>query len=260
MQAGLCSSRTQARSLIKEGHVFLTADQRPDVAVKKPSQIITATAQLHIKTTGPRFVSRGGNKLLGAIQTCGLNIEGTRCIDFGQSTGGFTDCLLQLGATSVIGFDVGHDQLHSSLHQHEQVYCYEEVNLKDLNTAYWVSKLKQEVTSYFPVNLAVADLSFISIRRVLPSLLGLLPEQTSCLFLVKPQFELGPSFIGKKGIVKLSPEQEQQLKNDFYDLGTKLGLNPLQFFPSRITGSDGNQEYFLYANWPGSHSAQQQIK
>ncbi len=250
IEAGLCSSRTQARQLIQEGSVFLVLGSQI-ITVKKPSQPIDYPLQLKVRSEKLQYVSRGGHKLYGAIQRSGLSVQHARCIDFGQSTGGFTDCLLKLGASHVIGFDVGHDQLHPSLRNHPQVRFFEKVNLKELDISHWLRFLSAQASDFFPANVVVADLSFISIRRVLPNLVGLLPQPASCLFLIKPQFELGPHCVGKNGIVKLNSNIEQQLKSDFFNFTQSIGLNPIEFFPSEITGTDGNQEFFLFSTWPG---------
>lgn len=253
VEAGLCSSRAQARQLIESGQVSVRTAKGLEL-VKKASQNVILIQDLKVSDAGPRFVSRGGLKLYHALESTKLCVQGSQCMDFGQSTGGFTDCLLQLGAKSVIGFDVGHDQLHHALKGDSRVIAYEAVNLKDIDAQTWLQKLRALGPEYYPVNLAVADLSFISLKRVLPSILSLLDKRTTCLFLVKPQFELGKEHIGKNGLVKKAESKIELLKEIMFESLEANYCKPVDFFECEIKGGDGNQEFFVHALWDGASS------
>lgn len=254
VESGLCSSRAQARQLIESGQVFLKTPKGQE-PIKKAAQNVVFPKYLELIDSGPRFVSRGGIKLFHAIAQAGVEVQGLRCVDFGQSTGGFTDCLLQLGARSVVGFDVGHDQLHPSLRSDNRVVAFEGINLKDLDVEAWLPQVRALGEIHAPFDLAVADLSFISLRRVLPSVLALLEYPAICLFLVKPQFELGKEHLGKNGLVKDLSSKLEFLKQVTFESLKSCGCTPLEFFECAIKGGDGNQEFFVYASWQGAASA-----
>lgn len=215
--------------------------------IKKAAQAVEVFHQLEVESDGPSFVSRGGLKLHGALENSQIVVDGKRCVDFGQSTGGFTDCLLQADAASVVGFDVGHDQLHASLKRHPRVRYFEGVNLKDVTESHWSELLGQLDPTFLPFELAVADLSFIALRRVLPTLSRLLTTPCECLFLVKPQFELGPSALGKNGLVKNLEHHLPELRTNITETSQQLGFEVLNFFECTLKGGDGNQEFFLHA-------------
>jgi 23S rRNA (cytidine1920-2'-O)/16S rRNA (cytidine1409-2'-O)-methyltransferase len=243
VEKGLCPSRAQAQVLIDQGKVLMrTGLNKPAVVVKKASQQIEPFVVLElVHCDAPNFVSRGGLKLHHALEHTRIEVNAKRCIDLGQSTGGFTDCLLQRGAVSVVGIDVGRDQLHPSLKIHPAVLALEGINLYKANT----SELEQEIAAlkphFMPFELAVADLSFISLRKVLPNIARLLPTACEGLFLVKPQF------IGKSGLVKNLDDLIVQLENDVKACCAKLDLTVKDFFQCELKGGDGNQEYFVYA-------------
>jgi 23S rRNA (cytidine1920-2'-O)/16S rRNA (cytidine1409-2'-O)-methyltransferase len=183
-----------------------------------------------------RYVSRGGLKLEGALARSRVDATGKRCLDVGQSTGGFTDCLLAHGAAHVTGVDVGHGQLHEKLRRDARVVAIEKLNARELTA--------DQVGDAF--DLIVGDLSFISLTLVLPSVAPLLKANGDLLMLVKPQFELSPSQIGKGGLVtdeSLFPVVEQRVR----DACTSLGLAVRGWFPSPIAGGDGNREFFIHA-------------
>jgi 23S rRNA (cytidine1920-2'-O)/16S rRNA (cytidine1409-2'-O)-methyltransferase len=235
-------------------------------------------------------VSRGGLKLEAALKTVGLSVAGLRCLDVGQSTGGFTDCLLKSGALSVVGVDVGSAQLHPSLRQDPRVLCVEGVNARtlsatDLIAAYakstgaeghfdvedassddWDEDLDDEdaaeaddepeaveLPAEFapPFDLLVADLSFISQTLVLPAAVPLLKDGGTLLTLVKPQFELQPGQVGKGGIVK-DPEMYPIVEQRLRDTCADLGLKVTHWFDSPIAGGDGNREFFICARKTGT--------
>lgn len=249
VEKGLCPSRAQAQSLIEQGKVLVRNGvvQAP-VAVKKASQQIEPFMTLElIDCDAPSFVSRGGLKLHHALEHTQIEVKAKRCIDLGQSTGGFTDCLLQRGALSVVGIDVGRDQLHPLLRAHHAVMAMEGINLYKVNT----TELEEEIAAlkpeFRPFDIAVADLSFISLRKVLPNIAKLMPATCEGLFLVKPQFEVGPENIGKSGLVKNLDDLIAQLEDDVKTCCTQLNLTVKDFFHCELKGGDGNQEYFVYA-------------
>jgi 23S rRNA (cytidine1920-2'-O)/16S rRNA (cytidine1409-2'-O)-methyltransferase len=191
-----------------------------------------------------RYVSRGGLKLEAALKHTGLSVQGLMCLDVGQSTGGFTDCLLQHGAARVVGLDVGQGQLHPSLRADERVLCIEKVNARDAEAI--ADALAGDELFEAGFDLLVGDLSFISQTLVLPAIVPLLKDGGHLLILVKPQFELQPGQVGKGGIVRdasLYPFIEQRLR----DACAALDLKVQDWFDSPIEGGDGNREFFLHA-------------
>jgi 23S rRNA (cytidine1920-2'-O)/16S rRNA (cytidine1409-2'-O)-methyltransferase len=234
VERGLAPSRTAAQRLIVAGHVF-TRDGDAKVALTKASATVHADVELEIEASElDRFVSRGGLKLEGALGHVALDVANSRCLDVGQSTGGFTDCLLQRGAANVVGVDVGHDQLHAKIRNDTRVTCIEGVNARTL----------QNIGE--PFDLIVADVSFISLTKVLPQWPALLREGGRVLSLVKPQFEVGADNLARGGIVRdesLYAVVEKSIRKACAD----AGLNVLDYFDSSIRGGDGNREYFVYA-------------
>jgi 23S rRNA (cytidine1920-2'-O)/16S rRNA (cytidine1409-2'-O)-methyltransferase len=180
-------------------------------------------------------------KLEGALLSSGLSAQGLRCLDVGQSTGGFTDCLLQQGAAQVVGLDVGHGQLHPRLRDDARVVCVERVNARELELN---DARVPDVALGF--DLVVGDLSFISLTLVLPALLPLLKKGGSLLMLVKPQFELQPSDIGKGGLVK-DEASYVQVEARLREACAGLKLDVLGYWPSAIAGGDGNKEFWIGA-------------
>jgi len=236
LERGLATSRSQAQRLIAAGVRWFDGEQwRP---VTKNGNDLPDTAQIELLDAAEaRYVSRGGLKLEGALQAAGLSVHGLHCLDVGQSTGGFTDCLLQQGARHVVGVDVGHGQLHDNLRQDERVTAVESVNGRELT---------QEHVGDEPFDLVTGDLSFISLTLVLPALVPLMKPGAALLMLVKPQFELQPPQIGKGGIVKdaaFYPVVERRIR----DACAALGLRVMRWFDSPIAGGDGNREFFVYA-------------
>jgi 23S rRNA (cytidine1920-2'-O)/16S rRNA (cytidine1409-2'-O)-methyltransferase len=235
VERGLAASRSQAQRLIAAGvRWFDGASWRP---VAKNGDELPEAAQLEVLDAAEsRYVSRGGLKLEGALRASGLDVRGLACLDVGQSTGGFTDCLLQHGAARVTGVDVGHSQLHDKLRRDPRVVAIEKLNARELSA--------EQVGAGF--DLVVGDLSFISLTLVLPVLVPLIKAGGQLLMLVKPQFELQPAQIGKGGIVRdasLYVEVEQRLR----DCCASLGLQVLGWHDSPITGGDGNREFFIHA-------------
>lgn len=199
-----------------------------------------------IDSAESRYVSRGGLKLEGALHSSGVDPKGAWCLDVGQSTGGFTDCLLQHGAAHVVGVDVGHGQLHARLRSDPRVTCLEKVNARELSAPDLIANYAGLARAGGQFGLIVGDLSFISLTLVLPALAPLLKPGGHLLMLVKPQFELQPAQIGKGGIVKdaaLYAEVEQRIRA----CCATLGLDVTGWYASAITGGDGNHEFFVHA-------------
>ena len=199
-------------------------------------------------------MSRGGLKLAGALQWAGLSVSGLLCLDVGQSTGGFTDCLLQAGAARVVGVDVGHHQLNPRLREDPRVICLEGLNARNMTAADLVAEdegADGEVASQSesfdpPYPLITGDLSFISLTLVLPALVPLLAEGGQLLMLVKPQFELQPGQIGKGGIVN-DPAYYDVVEQRLRQCCADLGLQVRGYSESVIQGGDGNREFFIHA-------------
>ncbi len=237
VELGFAPTRTKAQQMIEAGDVEVFARGEWSTAAHCSLQVDTSTEIVRAKAGSEilKFVSRGGLKLEGALKHLGLDVRGFKCLDLGISTGGFTDCLLKAGAEKICGVDVGHGQLHPSLENDSRVALFEGVNVKDIN-AY--PRLKKWIGTQ--LDLCVADLSFISLLGVLPDIKKALPPQTKFLGLVKPQFELGQSALNKAGVVK-----DHSLFADLEKRARAL-LPGSDFFPSRIQGQDGNQEFFLF--------------
>jgi 23S rRNA (cytidine1920-2'-O)/16S rRNA (cytidine1409-2'-O)-methyltransferase len=286
VQRGLASTRSQAQRLIADGVQWQKMEVGGEVwkRVVKNGDDVPEDAPIQLlDDSEARYVSRGGLKLEAALQHVGLSVAGLRCLDVGQSTGGFTDCLLQAGASAVVGVDVGSAQLHPSLRENARVLCVESVNARtlsasDLIAAYAdstgvdgqfdvdddsydedgvvedavVAAPEAELPEEFapPFDVLVADLSFISQTLVLPAAVSLLKDGGTLLTLVKPQFELQPGQVGKGGIVKdpaMYPLVEQRLREACAD----LDLTVTAWFDSPIEGGDGNREFFICARKAG---------
>ncbi len=242
VEQGLAPTRSKAQQMIAAGEIEIlkagqwrAATQASELA--GPGQIrCTSDSQIL------KYVSRGGLKLEAALDHLKLDVNGWRCLDIGISTGGFADCLLQQGAASICGIDVGHGQLHPSLKADPRVSSFEGVHIKDLAQQ---SQVQAWLRS--GVNLAVADLSFISLISVLPAIHSALPSETPILALIKPQFEVGAEHLDKKGIVrdqKLFDQVETRVLNAFSQLGRSVS----DYFACSVKGQDGNQEFFAYSD------------
>ena len=275
VQRQLASTRSQAQRLIAGGVEWLQNDAWRRVAKNGDEVPLDAPIRL-LDDSEARYVSRGGLKLEAALKNLGLNVTGLACLDVGQSTGGFTDCLLQHGAASVVGVDVGSAQLHPTLRADPRVLCVEKVNARSLSAADLIAAYAHStgaegqfdsysaddeedehadeddisVGEFNPAfDLVVGDLSFISQTLVLPAVVPFLKPGGTLLTLVKPQFELQPGQVGKGGIVKdasFYPLIEQRLRDACAD----LGLTVTAWFDSPIDGGDGNREFFIGARKP----------
>lgn len=243
VQQGLAASRSQAQRLIAAG-VRWRLGVGPFQVVQKNGDELPPQAELMLDDDSERrYVSRGGLKLEGALRDSGLDVRGWRCLDVGQSTGGFTDALLHAGASSVVGIDVGHDQVHPRILQHPQVHCVQGLNARDLQP------LDPRVQAGSGFDLAVGDVSFISLTLVLPAIAAQLKPLGHLLMLVKPQFELQPKQLGKGGLVKDSSLFES-VRLRIIQACQDLGLQHLHWHASDITGGDGNHEFFVQAQCP----------
>ena len=234
----LAPSRTAAQAMIKSGRVSWAGGP-----ISKPALELPEDTPLTVATDpDAHYVSRGGLKLAGALAQSGLTVAGKTCLDVGQSTGGFTDCLLQAGARHVVGVDVGHGQLHSQLRHETAVTAIEGINCRALTAA--------DLGTAFPAggfDLIVGDVSFISMTLVLPQLPALLAGDGDLLLLVKPQFEVGPANLGKGGIVR-DPALYKDVEAKLRSCASSLGLTVRAWLDSPITGGDGNREFFIWLN------------
>lgn len=236
---GLAPSRSAARRLIGDGAVFLCARgaRRP---LARPAAEVGEHDVLELAPSDEtRFVSRAGAKLAGALAHTGLAVRGARVLDVGISTGGFADCLLQAGAAQVVGVDVGHGQLHPRLAADARVTLFEGLNARELDAA--------RLGAAMPAggfDLVVADVSFISLTKVLPAVLPLARPGARAVLLVKPQFELGPQALDARGIVR-DPQAEPTLRARLTESLRALGWSTTDFFASPLPGGDGNREYFI---------------
>ncbi|MGB0468621.1 MAG: TlyA family RNA methyltransferase [Pontibacterium sp.] len=240
-EKGLAQSRTQAQRLLKEGKVFIQSGQNWQL-ISKPGLKLDPDAEFKVETDeADQYASRGALKLLAGLQQSGLRLQGKVAIDVGQSTGGFTDCLLQAGIAKVVGIEVGHDQLIARLRQDPRVRCFEGINGRDLP-----AELLRAECHPDGFDLAVMDVSFISQTKILPSLAPLLRPGASLISLVKPQFEVGKAGIGRGGIVRDS-SLYSVVEKTIRESCQTLGLEVQDYFESPITGGDGNREFLIIA-------------
>lgn len=235
----LVASRSQAQRVIREGRVEVLLGNW-EVSVKSSFKLAADTPIRITADDSDRYVSRGALKLKAAHEQFDLDFTGKIAIDVGQSTGGFTDYLLQQGATAVVGIEVGHDQLSPKLRADRRVTCIEGYNARNLEA----SLIAYSPTGRF--DIAVMDVSFISQRLILPGLINLLLPDSLLITLVKPQFELGPEHIGRGGLVR-STHLFGELQHQIQSLVTELGMEVDGYLPSPIKGGDGNQEFIMVA-------------
>ncbi len=241
VRRGLARSRGHARALVEAGDVSIGGR-----TAAKPSTPVSPDDALDVREEGPRWVSRAAYKLVGALHQfgpLGLAVEGKRCLDVGASTGGFTQVLLHHGAAHVVALDVGHGQLVAALAQDPRVSDRERTTVRDLDAA--------DIGG--PVDLLVADLSFISLTLVLGTFAQLLTPQGDAVVLVKPQFEVGRTRLGKGGIVRRAGDRAWAV-TEVVRVAQEVGLHPRALTPSPIEGGEGNAEYLLWLT-PRAHES-----
>jgi 23S rRNA (cytidine1920-2'-O)/16S rRNA (cytidine1409-2'-O)-methyltransferase len=229
VERGLFESRARARAAIEAGLVIAN-----DRQVQKPSETIPADAVVQAQPAHP-YVSRGGVKLAGALEQYPIEIENHVCLDVGASTGGFTEVLLANGASLVFAIDVGHGQLHPSLHGHPRIVSMEETDIRGFEG----KRLPMRP------DVVVIDVSFISLKAVLPVALSLAASPMHLLALIKPQFE-APRKHSRRGIIR-NAMVHQEICDDITAFAASLDCTDIQVFPSSIRGGDGNIEFFLGA-------------
>jgi 23S rRNA (cytidine1920-2'-O)/16S rRNA (cytidine1409-2'-O)-methyltransferase len=229
-ERGLYESRSRAAAAVMAGDVLV--GDRP---AGKPGQLVPDDADLHVAER-PEFASRGGVKLANALELLGIDPAGRRALDVGASTGGFTDCLLQRGAVSVIALDVAYGELHWGLRLDPRVTVIERRNARSLEPG---------ELPYAP-DLIVADVSFISLTKVLPAVLHCAAPGFDCLALVKPQFEVGRERVGKGGVVRSADDRRAALVSVARHARDELGSAVLGFAPSGLPGPAGNRESFVW--------------
>lgn len=223
---GLAETRTKAQALILAGQVFVD-EQRLD----KAGHLVAEDTLIHIKEPMP-YASRGGLKLAAALDHFKVEGRNKVCLDIGASTGGFTDCLLQRGSTRVVALDVGHGQLDWKLRQDTRVEVREHVNARYLTTADFSERFA----------LVVVDVSFISLKKILPVIPPLMADGALVITLIKPQFEVGKSEVGKGGIVR-DPAAQQRVVEEIIAFAATLNLRTRGVIESPILGADGNREF-----------------
>jgi 23S rRNA (cytidine1920-2'-O)/16S rRNA (cytidine1409-2'-O)-methyltransferase len=230
-ERGLFSSRTRAAASVMAGEVTVGHGGR---RAAKPGEMVAVDEQLSVRSRAP-FVSRGGVKLANALDGFGVDVRGCLAIDVGASTGGFTDCLLQRGAARVVAVDVGYGDLDYGLRTDPRVALLERTNAR---------LLRRSALPYAP-DLAVLDVSFISLAKVLPAVLACMAERHDALALVKPQFEVGRERVGKGGVVR-SGEDRRAALLDVGAAALALGASVLGYRSSGLPGPKGNRESFIW--------------
>jgi 23S rRNA (cytidine1920-2'-O)/16S rRNA (cytidine1409-2'-O)-methyltransferase len=228
-ERGLAESRTQAQAFILAGQVLVN-EQRVD----KPGQTFDKTCEIRIKGESSRYVSRGGFKLEAALREFQISPADKICLDVGASTGGFTDCLLQHGAAHVWAVDVGHNQLVWKLRQDVRVTAIEGLNARHL--------ADEEFGVAF--DLVTIDVSFISLKMILPGVKAVLKRDGDCIALIKPQFEVGRGEVGRGGIVS-DPAKHQRVITEIRHAASEIGLQPVAVIESPILGAEGNREFLI---------------
>ncbi|MBW1708686.1 MAG: TlyA family RNA methyltransferase [Deltaproteobacteria bacterium] len=239
VERGLAETRSQARALIMAGQVLTMSGGIVRSRVEKAGQMLAIETELVLKDKGVRFASRGGLKLDGALEDLKMDVRGLRVLDVGASTGGFTDCLLKRGADHVTAIDVGYGQLHWRLREDPRVRIMERTNARFLEP--------DRFEELF--DLAVIDVSFISLSLILPSIKTLIKTGGNILALVKPQFEAGREKVGKGGVVRDTKIQLEAVES-VAAVSRGLGFEVRDRLPARIKGPKGNQEYFLLLTLP----------
>ncbi len=230
VEKGLAESREKAKAIIMSGIVYVEGEKED-----KAGSTFTEDVQIEVRGKTLKYVSRGGLKLEKAIQVFPIVLDGMVCMDIGASTGGFTDCMLQNGASKVYSVDVGHGQLAWSLRNDDRVVCMEKTNIR---------YVKPEDIDEL-VRFASVDVSFISLSKVLPPMRDLMKENAGAVCLIKPQFEAGREKVGKKGVVREKSTHEEVIRNVLgFTLEAGFDLLGLDYSP--VKGPEGNIEYLMY--------------
>ena len=230
-ERGLFASRSRAAAAVLAGQVHVGAGRATAV---KPGQLVAQDVEVEVAASDP-YVSRGGVKLANALDILGLDVAGRHALDVGASTGGFTDCLLQRGAAHVIALDVAYGELDWRLRNDDRVTVIERTNARAL----------EPETLPFAPDLIVIDVSFISLAKVLPAVLGVAAERFDCLAMVKPQFEVGRERVGKGGVVR-DPALRREAVASVAAAAADLGASLQGFAPSGLPGPAGNRETFVW--------------
>lgn len=230
VERGLAPSRERARALILAGQVKVD-----DAPARKAGESVPADAKITLVKPDHPYVGRGGVKLAHALDVFGIKVEGCRAFDIGASTGGFTDVLLRRGAACVVALDVGHGQLDWSLRNDPRVVVIEGVNARTLTP--------DQVPG--PFDLVTIDVSFISLKHILPVVPPLMTASADIVALVKPQFEAGRREVGKGGLVK-DPAVQQRVIDEVAASASEVGLEHLETTESPVTGASGNREFFVH--------------
>ena len=235
-ERGLAPSRTAAAATVRAGRVRLGKDGS---TVEKPSELLPQNADL-VVDEGEEFVSRGGIKLDNALAKVQVDVQGRRCLDVGASTGGFTDCLLQRGAALVLAVDVGYGQLDWRLRQDSRVLVMERLNARYLGDSHLP----------FRPELITVDVSFISLAKLLPSIVATGADELDLLGLVKPQFEVGKKKVGKGGVVREAEDRRDAIRQ-VAKAAQQEGLVVRGIVSSGLPGPKGNRETFVWASRTG---------
>ena len=231
VERGLYTSRSRARDAIARGTV--TVD---DVVAGKPAQNTSLEARIEILDEARRYVSRSALKLKSGINVFNISVKGLNCLDIGASTGGFTQVLLEQGATHVTAIDVGHGQFDASLQSNPRVTSIEGLNARDLTAAHFKHKIE----------IIVCDVSFISLKLAMPAALTLAEPDANLIALIKPQFEAGRDAVGRGGIVS-DPHEHERVCQEISDFLATENWQIIGISPSSIEGGDGNKEFLIAA-------------
>ncbi len=231
VRRGLVTSRDRAREAVASGQVTVNG-----AVAQKAARLVLPGDALELVGPPARYVSRGGEKLEGALAAFSLDVAGLRCCDVGSSTGGFTDCLLQRGAAEVVAIDVGRAQMHERLVLDRRVTLYERTDIRDV----------EPTAVGAPFDLVTADLSFISLTSIMACLTELAARGAPAVVLVKPQFEVGRQEASRgRGVIR-DPELWQAALDRVLEAATAVGLAPQTAIPSPLKGAQGNVEFFLH--------------
>lgn len=230
VEKGIITSRERAKACIMEGKVYVNGQK-----VDKAGEKVSVNADIEYRGATLNYVSRGGLKLEKAMKTYGISLENKVCMDIGASTGGFTDCMLQNKASKVFSVDVGYGQFAWKLRIDERVVCMERTNIRYVT----LENIGE------PLDFASIDVSFISLKKIMPATLNLLKDDGEVVALIKPQFEAGREKVGKKGVVR-EISTHKEVVYGIVDFLIKQDLNVLGVGYSPIKGPEGNREYLVY--------------